>query len=155
MIFSFMFSAICSSIICSNEKKTNIDFSSNEKEIIVEQIKTETNEEIAKRINKEMFGDDSWNYLNILIGDKESKWESKINKYSGACGIFQRYVPKIGCPLTQEQLNDPEYQIKDGLTYIKNRYENPKEALKFREEVSWKINPNKKCRINIEKCKWY
>lgn len=81
----------------------------------------------------EKWGEGEWQSLYILIL-KESGWRlDAINPFSGACGLFQ-FLPcgKMNC-----DLEDAECQIDAGLNYIKGRYQNPTNALRFWQENNW------------------
>ena len=68
----------------------------------------------AEAMETLVFKESSFNYLSI-------------NPTSGACGLFQAYP----CKKMKCELIDVDCQIKWGVNYIKGRYGNANNALKF------------------------
>jgi len=67
----------------------------------------------------------------------ESHWSAKAeNPTSRAFGIFQ-FLPSTWGNYNLKKTSDPYLQIKYGLHYIKNRYQNPCNALEFHLRVGW------------------
>ena len=73
--------------------------------------------------------------MNTLIFKESSFNPMAMNKTSGACGLFQFYP----CSKLISKCPDMEVgcQVKEGITYIKNRYTNPTGALAFHLEKGW------------------
>jgi hypothetical protein len=69
---------------------------------------------------------------------KESSWNAKVvNKYSGACGLFQAYPCSKMRKYGKNYRTNYKVQIKFGTDYIKKRYDTPKKAWSFWLQHHW------------------
>lgn len=90
-----------------------------------------TVQSLVKEQADRLFGSSHWQALHILIM-KESSWNpNAVNKSSGACGLFQAY------PCAKMGGMELSNQIEWGLSYIKQRYGNPSQALAFHYRKGW------------------
>ncbi len=82
--------------------------------------------------------EDEWACLDTLWGVRESGWNSTVlNKGgSGAFGIAQ-FLDSTWKGTGYQKSPDPVIQIKAGLVYIKNRYQDSCNALKHSLALNW------------------
>lgn len=84
----------------------------------------------------------NWNYeeykaLEKLV-QKESSWNAKaVNRYSGACGLFQAHPCSKMSRYGKNYRTNYKVQVKWGVDYIKTRYGTPKNAWSFWLKHKW------------------
>lgn len=77
-----------------------------------------------KALNKIIIHESNWNYKSV-------------NKYSGACGLFQAYPCNKMKKYGKDYKTNYKVQVKWGLNYIKKRYKTPKKAWNFWLSHHW------------------
>jgi hypothetical protein len=109
-----------------------------------EQVQATTWKDQARVAFKYAFGDEHWWAAEQLINN-ESGWNPwVINQSSGACGLFQS-LPCSKVLSVAGTLDNIEGQIQWGIGYIRDRYDNPTNALAFWKCIGlcggiWKAN---------------
>lgn len=102
-----------------------------EAEPIIQDIKTYSVERVL-----EEFGSGQWYYFNQIIY-RESKWiHTAQNKNSTAFGYAQ-FLDSTWKTVDCEKTDDKYKQIDCAITYIKERYSTPKNALAFHQRHNW------------------
>lgn len=90
----------------------------------------------VKKVSDEVFGEEHWLALHILIM-KESSWNPKaINPTSEACGLGQA-LPCSKLLNVCGTLDDVKCQVRWITNYIASRYGNPTNALAFHDRHNW------------------
>jgi hypothetical protein len=90
-----------------------------------------TLKERAKELVDAQFGPGHFTAFDFII-HKESTWNpNAVNKSSGACGLGQ------ALPCSKMQDKSPEGQIMWVISYMKNRYGTPTNALSFWQAHHW------------------
>ena len=102
--------------------------------VIVPEVKKTVKQVIIEETTK-AFGKVHVEAMNILVFKESSFNPMAMNSSSGACGLFQFYP----CSKLISKCPDMEVdcQVKEGITYIKNRYTNPIGALAFHLENNY------------------
>ena len=89
---------------------------------------------IATKYN---WNNEEFEALEKLV-QKESSWNARaVNRYSGACGLFQTYPCNKMRKYGRNYRTNYKVQVKWGTAYIKERYGSPKNAWNFWLKNKW------------------
>lgn len=92
-------------------------------------------QEYAQDLSRKRFGRGHWDELQELV-QRESSWNPQAdNPNSSAFGLFQ-FLDSTWDNYGGVT-NNPYKQIRKGLRYIRDRYDNPTEALEWHDDHGW------------------
>ena len=86
---------------------------------------------IAQSMTVEAFGDVHWDAMAALIKRESGFNPNATNAHSGACGLPQ------ALPCSKLKDTSVEGQMAWMITYVRNRYGNPTNALSFQLAHNW------------------